>query len=153
MKTTLLAFIAAVILLSIYSCECRITCAQEDYRVMLNMTGFSDTELTPLILKSYIKGTDFTQLTDSTTWHEFSNNTTNGEGQIINTIGIINAIDRDYTIDLPTIGRSYRLTNINFKQEECKMCGRKYTIHTLSDYVANGNINLPDGTGNIEIVK
>lgn len=153
MKTTLLAFIATVILLSIYSCECRITCAQDDYRVRINMTGFSDTELTPLILKSYVKGSGFTQLTDSTTRDNFSNNATNSEGQIVNSVGLLYGADRDYTIDLPTIGRSYRLANFNFETEVCKMCGRKYTIHTLSGYTINSRISLPAETGSIEIVK
>lgn len=117
------------------------------------MTGFSDTELTPLILKSYIKGSGFTQLIDSTSKYEFDNNTTNGQGQIVNSIGMLNAADRDYTIDLPAIGRSYQLTNIDFKEEECKMCGRKYTIHTLSGYTVNGGVHLSNATGSIELVK
>lgn len=151
MKTTLTALFSAIILFSIYSCECRITCKQEDYRVLLNMTGFSDTELTPLVLKSYAKGSGFTQLIDSTTKYQFSNNTTNGEGQIVNTIGMFYAADKDYTADLPTIGRSYQLTNLNFETEVCKMCGRKYTIHRLKNYSLNGTTQ--SGDGDITIIK
>lgn len=145
MKTTLLSLFTAIVLISIYSCECRITCKQEDYRVMVNMTGFSDTELTPLILKSYIKGSGFAQYVDSFSRGEFSNNTTNGEGQIVNTIGIMNAADKEYTIDLPAIGRSYQLTNLGFEEEVCKMCGRKYTIHKLKSYLLNGTTQTGDG--------
>ncbi len=153
MKITLVALIAATILVSLYSCECRITCAKDDYRVRINMTGFSDTELTPLILKSYVKGSGFTQLTDSISRHEFSNNATNGQGQIVNSIGLLYGAERDYTIDLPTIGRSYQLTNLNFETEVCKMCGRKYTIHTLSGYTLNDSVHIANATGSIELVK
>lgn len=145
MKTAITALFSAIILFSIYSCECRITCKQEDYRVMVNMTGFSDTELTPLILKSYIKGSGFAQYVDSFSRGEFSNNTTNGDGQTVNTIGIMNAADKEYTIDLPTIGRSYQLTNLGFEEEICKMCGRKYTIHKLKSYSLNGTTQSGDG--------
>lgn len=36
MKTSILALLSAIILFSIYSCECRITCNQQDYRVLIN---------------------------------------------------------------------------------------------------------------------
>jgi hypothetical protein len=151
MKTTLLSLFTAIVLISIYSCECRITCKQEDYRVMVNMTGFSDTELTPLILKSYIKGSGFAQYVDSFSRGEFSNNTTNAEGQIVNTIGMFYAADKDYTIDLPAIGRSYQLTNLSFDEEICKMCGRKYTIHKLKSYLLNGTNQSTDG--DVTVIK
>ncbi|HLP50071.1 MAG TPA: hypothetical protein VK154_04260 [Chitinophagales bacterium] len=131
-------------LVSIYSCECRITCGEKNYNTHFVSIGFSDTDLTPLILKTYIANSNFAQVKDSFTINEFPDNGWTDEG-LYNGFFFSNQPDLDYTIELPTVGRSFQVNNFVFEKEECKMCGRKYVINTLKGYIINGEVKSTDG--------
>lgn len=151
MKTLLLSVFTAMVFVSIYSCECYNSCGKMDYKVELNIVGFSDTEITPLILKAYAKGSGFTQLIDSSIFDDFDNDTRNQDGLTINTIGLMDTRDKvEYIIEIPSVGRNYQLTNTLFEKEECRKCGKKTIINTLKSYTLNGVLMTTDGSMEIK---
>jgi hypothetical protein len=140
MKIWIILVFTIVITMGLYSCHCD-GCAQYGYDFYVEFFGFSDTDVTPVILKSYVKGSNFSNFLDSTIYTNAANTTASynnlANGYFITAQGNDST---DYMVSLPKAGLSYLITNMDFPLQKsgCGGCAREFQIPTLSSCSLNG---------------
>lgn len=148
MKTPLLLLLVFTVLLALYSCECGLMCGKANYSFNAEFKGFNDSDLTPLVIKRYIKNTNFDSLFHIDTLNELQ--VTQYENS--EKTSTLNLRDNtfDYVFFAPRINATYTLTQLDFTTGTCTSCNKKYKIQKLSTYVLNGT---PKAGENVVVTK
>ncbi len=143
MKTYITLFFALGILLCMYSCECYDTCKKFEWHYTVELTGFSDSEVTPLVVKRYLRDSHFTAVLDSQVVEKLSSGT-NAEGSPSLSFTHWYTDSSEYEIVLPVIGVTYQVSDYTFRQNKCKKCGHTSNVNELYAYKVNGNYKQAD---------
>jgi hypothetical protein len=136
MKTPLLLLLVFAFLIGLYSCECGLKCGLANYSFSAEFKGFNDSDLTPLVMKRYIKNTNFDSLYSIDTVNQLQ--VTQYENSEKTSSLYISDNTCDYIFFAPRINATYTLTQLDFTTGSCTSCSKRYKIQKLSTYVLNG---------------
>jgi hypothetical protein len=143
MKYWIVFHFAIAVTIGLYSCHCSSGCANIAYQLTIDFFGFSDTEVTPIVLKSYSRGSNFTKFRDSIIYSNAANTIAGSDsysnGYFINVQGNDST---DYMVNLPKAGLSYLITNMDFPLGNCRVggCAKEFSVPQLGNYTLNGTL-------------
>lgn len=138
MKTPAILLFAVVMTIVLHSCVCHGSNTGSDYQFSITLQGFSDSDVTPLTLKSYVKGSNFTTLLDSTVYPNLANGTTT------HFILVQDNDSTDYQVKIKVLQNGvdtaayYNISNITYRLVKGYDCTKGQQFHTLSGYNLNG---------------
>ncbi len=136
MKTQIALLFAFAFLIGLYSCECGgWKCNKANYMYEVNFKGFSDSDLTPLVINRYVKNTNLDSFYRTDTIYDLESGYTDVEKT--RTLHL-NETAYDYAFVAPRLNATYTLTQIGFTTGTCTNCNKKYKIQELNSYVLNG---------------
>lgn len=146
MKTWILLLLVGGAMLGIYSCQCD-GCTQDNWKYTTEFRGFGDSDLAPLIVKTYVKGSGFTAFRDSIVYLNLAT-VLEEDGNESRIIAATGDDSTDLLYVLPRLNYTYQITGMSFPTRACKACSKAYEVHTFNGYTVNGIVrnNLPDGT-------
>jgi hypothetical protein len=153
MKLWAILFFVAATVAGISSCNCAQDCTNHQYQFTLVITGYTDTDVTPMVLKLYAKGSNFSNFIDSAIYTDLAASSTQVNGATQHSILLQDNDSTDYIISLPRVGALDTITGMTFPLENCSACSKKYPVHMLANYNLNGTAVNNTNYGYLSISK
>jgi hypothetical protein len=132
MKRLIPLVLVCAILAGISSCahDCGL-CPNLNYQTWITLQGFSDSDVTPLSLMGYVKGSNFSQYRSDTVFTGLANGSTN------HSVIFIGNDSTDYVV-VPNHLQTYQVSGMKYNRSKCNNCRQSDDIYTLGSYTLSG---------------
>jgi hypothetical protein len=137
MKSSIPLLFALAFIAGISSCahDCG-TCPGISYQTDINLLGFTDSDVTPLSLLSYVKGSNFTVYRGDTVFTHLANGSTN------HSVLFLANDSTDYVV-VPGHLQGYQVSDMKFTLTKCNYCPQSYDPYLLTAYTLSGTVVNP----------